>query len=175
MEIIEIKNLRYERPENPYDVIVDRRHPLGNPFHMNNESERDRVCNEYDNWLQIHVTNGNMIIIHELEKLVNRYTKFNRLRLFCWCYPKRCHAESIRKQLLKVFPDDMNVTFVESYLKGIAKVTEIDDYVDYWHEYPNKEKLHDFLGLTWEEYGDWATSPSSLSTILSTKNKKLRN
>lgn len=28
----------------------------------------------------------------------------------------------------------------------------IDDLIDHWHESKSSQKLHEFLGLTWEEY-----------------------
>ena len=41
--MIEICNLRKQKPIEPYDVKVDRSSILGNPFVMRSEMERDSV------------------------------------------------------------------------------------------------------------------------------------
>ena len=35
---------------------------------------------------------------------------------------------------------------------------EIDDLVDQWHAGDGKVPLHEFLGMTWEQYGEWLES-----------------
>ena len=32
----------------------------------------------------------------------------------------------------------------------------IDDAIDRWHNGASKAPLHEFLGMTWEEYARWA-------------------
>jgi len=43
---------------------------------------------------------------------------------------------------------------------------EIDDFVDTWHESKNKIPLHEFLGMTWEEYALWVADPNVLPFIV---------
>lgn len=50
--MIEICNLRYSKPHKPYEFLIGRPSPVGNPFVMKNESERDRVCEIYDEYFQ---------------------------------------------------------------------------------------------------------------------------
>ena len=51
---------------------------------------------------------------------------------------------------------------------------EIDDYIAQWHSglAGKNQELHEFLGMSWEEYSLWATRPSILAAIL---NSKLRH
>ena len=42
--MIEIMNLRYDKPSQPWDVKVDRSSVLGNPFPMKGEAQRNAVC-----------------------------------------------------------------------------------------------------------------------------------
>ena len=35
----------------------------------------------------------------ELERLKKLHVEYGKLRLFCWCAPKRCHAETIKQFL----------------------------------------------------------------------------
>lgn len=34
----------------------------------------------------------------------------------------------------------------------------IDDAIDTWHNSGGNESLHEFLGMTWQEYKDWVES-----------------
>ena len=66
------------------------------------------------------------------------------------------------------------MTFVEKCLSGEALTDEIDDYINNWHEGEGQDlELHDYLGLTWEEYSLWGTRPSILSSIFSSRRKKI--
>ena len=96
---ITIHNLRTEKPIHVYDVRVDRSSVLGNPFFMADEKQRDRVCDQYVVWLEKN-KQENWSVISELLRLQELYKKHGKLRLFCWCAPKRCHAETIRENIL---------------------------------------------------------------------------
>lgn len=99
--MIEICNLRHVKPEYEYDVRVDRSNKiLGNKFVMKNESERELVCKQYEIWLYERVGLQDVDIINELQRLGAIYKKYGRLRLFCWCAPKKCHAETIKHLIL---------------------------------------------------------------------------
>ena len=96
---IEICNLKNEKPQHPWDVEVCRGvSVLGNPFIMADESRRNAVCDECREWLieQLAPGNKDRKVIEELLRLQNLYMQYGKLRLFCWCAPKRCHAETIK-------------------------------------------------------------------------------
>lgn len=99
MDIITIKNLRNEKPENPWDVKVDRSSWFGNKFIMKNESDRDKVCVQYEEWFYDELFDSAMQA--ELSFLKDTLHKYGKLNLFCWCSPKRCHAETIKRYLEK--------------------------------------------------------------------------
>lgn len=63
------------------------------------------------------------------------------------------------------------MNFVELCLRGDLLSEEIDDFVLEWHEGRAgvEQELHEFLGMTWDEYSVWATNPSMLPLILSAK------
>ena len=93
--MIEICNLRNEKPTHPYDIRVDRQSVLGNPFIMRKESERDKVCDEYEEYFYRRLKD-----CVTMKKVIDCYKEYGKLRLFCWCAPKRCHAETIRDYIL---------------------------------------------------------------------------
>ena len=96
--MIQIKNLKAAKPENPWDVRVDRASVLGNPFYLENESQRDEVCNKYEEWFR---TNKDPAFQMMLDKLCKLYAEYGQLNLFCWCAPKRCHSETIRQYVIE--------------------------------------------------------------------------
>ncbi|GII89381.1 hypothetical protein Ssi03_73710 [Sphaerisporangium siamense] len=65
-------------------------------------------------------------------------------------------------------------TFIDACLHGDALMTEIDDWIDRWHDCdgePNgqAESLHDFLGMSWEQYSIFAEKPQALRFIIAAR------
>ena len=86
---------------------VGRPSPLGNPFKLECESNRDAVIARYEVWLRERIAARDRRVCDELNRLyVIARDSIARdaglLELVCWCAPKRCHAEVIRKVLLEV-------------------------------------------------------------------------
>lgn len=48
----------------------------------------------------------------------------------------------------------------ESCKCGDSCACKIDDRVDEWHKGDSELPLHEYLGMTWEEYSDFVTKPS---------------
>ena len=104
---IKIMNLRFSKPCYEFDVRVDRFNKiLGNKFYMRTENERDTVCNAYEKWIRDNLNNPT--VKKELDRLFNILIKNGRIRLWCWCAPKRCHAESI-KRILEEYLNNYNL------------------------------------------------------------------
>jgi hypothetical protein len=57
-------------------------------------------------------------------------------------------------------------TFIDLCVDGKVSLDGIDDFVDQWHETPAGMELHDYLGMTQEEYSLWLRVPDALSHIL---------
>lgn len=96
--MIRIKNLRNEKPYAPWQVRVDRSSILGNPFYMPTEAQRDEVCDKYEAYFE-ESFRMNEQFKEELRRLYKLHKQYGILELFCWCAPKRCHAETIKKFL----------------------------------------------------------------------------
>ena len=99
--MITIHNLSKEQMIYPWDVSVDRQSPLGNPFSLyGDEDMRDDVCERYIEWIE-EALNLKCIpeVICEYLRLVELYKQHGKLRLFCWCAPKRCHADTLKAYL----------------------------------------------------------------------------
>ncbi|KPW43560.1 hypothetical protein ALO95_02880 [Pseudomonas syringae pv. antirrhini] len=65
------------------------------------------------------------------------------------------------------------MSFIELCLEGSVLEEEIDQFVEDWHE--GREgadvELHEYLGMSWEEYQIWATAPSVLSFVLAARKR----
>jgi len=61
--------------------------------------------------------------------------------------------------------------FISLALAGKVTPDQIDDYVGKWHDSSSDLALHEYLGLTREEYGLWLGDPDQLSSIIA--NRKL--
>lgn len=100
--MIKIVNLRDIGPRSSCGsfVRVDRHHsPLGNPFLMGSEDDRDMVIQKYRHWLwgQIQLRGP---VFEELQRLLIIWQQTGKLTLACWCAPNPCHADVIRRALL---------------------------------------------------------------------------
>ena len=95
--MIVIKNLRIEHLSYPYQVDCSRKSVLGNPFHMTDETMRDDVCDKYENWFNINYRKEPYI--SRLREMYKIHKQYGNLELFCWCSPKRCHTETIKRFL----------------------------------------------------------------------------
>jgi hypothetical protein len=60
------------------------------------------------------------------------------------------------------------MSFIKRCLAGDAVASDIDQFVANWHagEAGHDQTLHEYLGMTWGEYQQWATRPSVLPSIL---------
>ena len=62
------------------------------------------------------------------------------------------------------------MNFINLCLEGDVLEDEIDEFVDGWHDDENLNmELHEYLGMSWEEYSVWAVRPSVLPFILSAR------
>lgn len=78
---------------------VGRPSPLGNPFVLKDENERERVIAQYAAWLEERLEAGDDRVRSELNRLYRKLVQTERLELTCWCSPRRCHAEVIAEFL----------------------------------------------------------------------------
>jgi hypothetical protein len=76
---------------------VGRPSPLGNPFAMRDESQRDGVVDAYARWLvaRMQVNGPERAEIERLAALPDG-------TLVCWCQPARCHADVISDWIERV-------------------------------------------------------------------------
>ena len=108
---VQIINLRTGQP---YDFRCDRQSPVGNPYFMHNEGERNLVCERYfklfnqimhdDSLADNAKARGMTSTVKEFRDYIHRieqhYATHGTVTLACWCSPKQCHCETIREWLI---------------------------------------------------------------------------
>lgn len=96
IKIANIKNYVYNN--NEVFIKVDRSSVLGNKFFMRTESERDKVCEQYEQWLMQKIKDKtDRAVLDELNRIWKIAKSGKTVVLGCWCYPKRCHSETIKR------------------------------------------------------------------------------
>ena len=104
--MVEIKNLRFDKPHNePWEFKVDRTSPIGNPFYMASEEQRNEVCDKYEDYFNKQIEVNEKFKTYAY-KILNALQTYKKVTLYCWCAPKRCHAETIKNWLLKQITED---------------------------------------------------------------------
>ena len=73
---------------------------FGNPFRIEDESLRDDALDRYQAYFYERIKKD-LEFQNEAEKLLCLYEKHGTLNLFCWCFPKRCHSETIREYIIE--------------------------------------------------------------------------
>jgi hypothetical protein len=56
--------------------------------------------------------------------------------------------------------------YLDLAVVGQASLDDVDDFVAEWHVGFSGEPLHEYLGMTWDEYVLWVKHPSALASII---------
>jgi len=96
--VVEILNMKKQKPIGPFDVRVDRASVLGSPYKLHWERDRDEVIDKYNIYFTEQVET-NVEFAKELNRLLTIHSRYGKLRLFCHCKPKKCHADIIKEWL----------------------------------------------------------------------------
>jgi hypothetical protein len=94
IRIVNMHKGKYKHNPDEILIKVDRSSILGNPFIMKNESERNKVCDLYDNYFYNKIDEQDEKFVDELDRIID-LADTNNIALGCWCIPKRCHAQTI--------------------------------------------------------------------------------
>ena len=79
-------------------IYVGRPSPLGNPFRLHSDAERAAVIRQYEQWLAEQLRDPSSAASRELERLV-ALARRQDICLVCFCAPKPCHADVIKRTI----------------------------------------------------------------------------
>lgn len=71
----------------PGDVYIGRPSPVGNPFVIGKDGNREQVIALYEEWIDMH------------PELIERLSDRQPRRLVCWCAPLACHGDVLARKL----------------------------------------------------------------------------
>jgi len=99
--MIRIANKQHKINLQPNEVAIyiGRPSSLGNPFKIGKDGTREEVIAKYENYLYNCIKDKNNSVYRKLKELKQLYDAGKDLVLVCWCWPKRCHAEVIKKAI----------------------------------------------------------------------------
>lgn len=98
---IEVINKHLHADGDDGGEYIGRGSPLGNPFRMNHEKDRDTVIDKYRTWIENNIRESNPHVLDELSRLLWITINNDELKLQCFCAPKPCHGDIIREILLR--------------------------------------------------------------------------
>jgi Domain of unknown function (DUF4326) len=93
--MITVVNTKHHVPTDA-DIYVGRGSPLGNPFRISISATREQVIGQYAEYLPRKIAEGNIEIRRELNR-VWKAAKAGDVNLVCFCAPRDCHANIIKK------------------------------------------------------------------------------
>lgn len=79
------------------DYRADRKTPLGNPFKMYSEDQRDSVCDQYQNMFDYKIADFDPTYIYWLRDIKQKAIESGKpiFKIGCHCAPRRCHVDTI--------------------------------------------------------------------------------
>ncbi len=92
--------------EKMVNIRIDRGYsPLANKSRLQAECCRDKVCDDYDQWLNDAFSVTHCQVYEEIMRIVALLESGADVNLQCWCSPKRCHGESIKKLIYTILKE----------------------------------------------------------------------
>lgn len=76
---------------------IGRPSPLGNPVPIGQGHNRNSVCDTYDTYFHDAISRQDPLILAELKRLHRKGCNTGHLKLGCYCAPRRCHGDTIKK------------------------------------------------------------------------------
>ena len=77
------------------DLLIDRRTPFGNPFHIGKDGTRGEVIEKYHRW------------ILQQPHLIKKLPMLRGKVLGCWCKPFPCHGDVLVDLLNSLTDEEM--------------------------------------------------------------------
>jgi len=116
-------------------MYMGRPTEYGNPYYAKGEEYRELLCDLHSLTVE-HRTDDD-----DIHKLVDRITKEDlvELHLGCYCYPKRCHTEDVKFEIMKelyrrhMSKDTNSISLLKTDLnltKNIVSITQVESIPD---------------------------------------------
>lgn len=102
MENIIVLAMKDKLPDGFSAVYIGRgrkgqHNPLGNPFSMKGEAQRDEVCEKHMQHTRDEWKKETSALKTEIKHLSKRLINGEKIALRCFCAPRRCHGDFLAK------------------------------------------------------------------------------
>ena len=97
---IKIRNIKFHKGDNGEGFYIGRPSPLGNPFKVSDALSREEAIQKYEEWITEKILQDDKEVIEYLSILFANLIRYQQITLLCWCSPKPCHGDIIKKLLL---------------------------------------------------------------------------
>lgn len=77
--------------------------PLANPFKVGRDGSREVVVSKYNDWLKSKYRDKDSEEYRELMIILEYSLSLHGISLVCWCAPKKCHGDVIKKAILHMW------------------------------------------------------------------------
>jgi hypothetical protein len=84
------------KPDGDRNYYIGRSSPLGNPFPIQGEFYREAAIHAYERWLRQMIDKADPVVCDALNHVAERATS-GGINLICFCTPKFCHGDIIKK------------------------------------------------------------------------------
>ena len=112
--IVKIGSMRgLDRKQHVNGWPCDRTSIFGNPFHMAQESDRAKVCDDFGPYFHERL-NKDPDYQGAFSLLLTSLKAKGTITLLCWCYPKRCHTQTIADHLVSTLWEEGHAAQVAS-------------------------------------------------------------
>lgn len=101
---IQVANKHMAKP-GPNDIYIGRGSPLGNPHRIGEGMPRDLAIAFYKDWLDDKVRRQDPVVLDALGDIADRVLRGEQVRLMCFCAPKPCHGEVIKRLVCNAITD----------------------------------------------------------------------
>jgi len=81
-------------------IYIGRPSPLGNPFVIGRDGDREAVILKYESWLIGRMNLGDQRIWNALADIKEAHEHGHEVNLICWCAPQACHGDVIKRLVL---------------------------------------------------------------------------
>jgi hypothetical protein len=102
-DIIEVTVVSVHEHKDSIFIGRGKDSPLGNPYFMKDESQRDYVCDRYEDYFNRKLDEEDEVVLNELSRLTMLAIENGYIKLGCFCNtkldPKRCHGDTIKRFL----------------------------------------------------------------------------
>lgn len=90
-------------------IYVGRPSILGNPYILTNESDRAKVLEQHNAYLEAEMQNADGAVYKEIHRLADLLYEQD-ITLVCSCSSKACHADNIARVIMQVYNKDKELT-----------------------------------------------------------------